>query len=68
MPEASDVEVLLHPLLVYRLRDQDDVFLQKESQGRLPHGLSVLLPDLLQEGIVEESGPVRTFRLFLSAL
>ena len=51
--EVKEVEVLLHPILVGRLGDDDHVTLHQETKGSLCGGLAVLLADLRQDGVGE---------------
>ena len=53
--KVKDVEILLHPFPVGRLRNDDDAALDQEAQGRLRRSLAVLLSDVLQHRIREKS-------------
>ena len=53
--EVEDVKVLLHALLMSRLRDDDDVALGEVAQCDLCCGLAILLTDGCQHGIGEET-------------
>ncbi len=51
--EVEQVEVLLHPLFVNRLGDDDNIALHQETQSRLGCGLAVLCTDGGQYGVGE---------------
>ena len=69
--EIEQVEVLLHPIFVDGLRDDDDIALEQEAQGDLCGGLSILCADGGQNRVGEHIFAAlceRTPRLDLAAV
>ena len=55
--EIEDIEVLLHTILVYRLRNDNDITLHQETKSCLCSGFAILGTDLCQNRIREEIIP-----------